>query len=335
VSTSRPVSVWCVSDGRAGIERQCTALASALSELIAVQTRILRLTPAGPQVWLPPAMWLAPLWALPPQQRRILSPASVDMWPDVWIANGRRSIAYSLRAKAWSEGKSLIVQVQDPRIDVARFDLVVPPRHDRVIGANVIETLGAPVWFTADQIERATAQFPALVSMDQPKVLVVLGGPSKRHRLSEARARAIIADLTKIAAGGAHLLITTSRRTPTRIEAMFRAFANGLNEKAHFFADEARDGANPYLAWLATATAALVSEDSTNMITDAAFFGLPVHLVRLEGGDARFDRLHQGFVKAGVARWFTGELEHWTYAPVRDAMAVARAIAQRLSSAAA
>lgn len=320
--------LWCISDGRVGIERQTVAVSNALSELLPIETKIIRLNPRPPQVWLPPNLWPAPLAALPFDQRDQLR----EPWPDVWIANGRRSIPYSLRAKHWSGGKSLVVQLQDPRVDSRRFDLVVPPIHDGVVGSNVIETLGAPVWFTNQQIDAARAGFPALGDIMAPKVAVILGGPSKRHRFSTARAQAIIAQLSKIAASGAHLMVTTSRRTPTEIVTLFRTFAGQHN--ADFFADEASDGPNPYLAWLAYADFALVTEDSTNMMTDAAFFGLPIHLIKLEGGDARFDLLHKGFVDRGAARWFNGTLERWTYPPVRDAMAVAQAIVARLTNAA-
>ncbi|MFN7497193.1 MAG: ELM1/GtrOC1 family putative glycosyltransferase, partial [Hyphomonadaceae bacterium] len=151
---------------------------------------------------------------------------------------------------------------------------------------------------------------------------------SKRHQLSLARARAIVAELQRLAHQDVHLLITTSRRTPKPAEDLFRAFA--FTSGADFFANETRDGPNPYLAWLAQAEAALVTEDSTNMMTDAAFFGIPIHLIKLEGGDAKFDRLHAAFIERGAARWFSGSLTAWSYAPIRDAMAIAEAIQDRL-----
>jgi uncharacterized protein len=326
MSAALPV-VWCVSDGRVGIERQTLAVASALSEIMEIEIRVIRLNPCAPQVWLPPSLWPAPLLALPQDQRAQLAPP----WPDVWIGNGRRSIPFSLRAKSWSGGKTFVVQLQDPRVDPARFDLVVPPRHDGVTGANVTQTLGAPVWFTQAQIDASKAQFPELLAISAPKVLVVLGGPSKRHNFTVARAREIIADLAQLSGNGVHLLITTSRRTPKEVAGLFRAFAR--DNRASFFANEDQDGPNPYLAWLASADCALVTEDSTNMMTDVAFFGLPLHLVKLEGGDARFDRLHRGFIDAGAARWFEGTLQNWSYPPVRDAMVVAKVIAARLTSA--
>ena len=323
--TARVRTVWCVSDGRSGIARQTVAIASALSELTEIKSRNIHVNPAGLQTWLLPQLWPMPMTALHQDQRdQLKSP-----WPDIWIANGRRSIPYSLQAKKWSGGKSFIVQLQNPRVDPAFFDLVVPPRHDGVVGSNVIETLGAPVWFTNAQIAAATAQFPKAATLNRRTILVILGGPSKRHKFSLSRAHAIIGDLTRISASGIVLQITTSRRTPAVVVALFRSFAQSIN--ASFFADEVQDGPNPYLAWLAQADATMVTEDSTNMMTDAAFFGLPIHLIKLEGGDPRFDRLHQGFIAAGAARWFDGSLETWTYQPIRDALNVAKAIIAKLA----
>lgn len=318
------VSVWCVSDGRTGIERQTLAVALALSERVPTRIKVLRLQPTGFQVNLPPSLWLMPKAALPIEQAaRLQAP-----WPDVWIANGRRSIPYSLRMKKWSAGQSLVVQLQDPRVTPKRFDLVAPPQHDRVRGDNVITTLGAPVWYTQKQIEAAIAQLPEPRHPGKKKIMVILGGTSKRHHLSLARAHAIVAELQRLAHQDVHLLITTSRRTPKHAEDLFRAFA--FTSGADFFANEARDGPNPYLAWLAQAEAALVTEDSTNMMTDAAFFGIPIHLIKLEGGDAKFDRLHTAFIERGAARWFNGSLTPWSYEPIRDAMAIAEAIQARL-----
>lgn len=318
------VSVWCVSDGRAGIERQTLAVAYALSERVPTRIKVLRLEPKGFQVSLPPSLWLMPKSALPIEQAaRLQAP-----WPDVWIANGRRSIPYSLRMKKWSRGQSLVVQLQDPRVNPKRFDLVAPPQHDGVRGDNVITTLGAPVWYTQKQIDTALSQIPERRHAGKKRVLVILGGTSKRHQLSLARAHAIVAELQRLAHQDVHLCITTSRRTPRQAEDLFRAFA--FTSGADFFANEARDGPNPYLAWLAQADAALVTEDSTNMMTDVAFFGIPLHLIKLEGGDAKFDRLHTAFIERGAARWFNGSLAPWSYEPVRDAMAIAEAIQARL-----
>jgi uncharacterized protein len=310
MATLDRLRVWCVSDGRAGIERQTMALAEALAESGPVDTQIVRLTPGAPQVWLPPGLWPAPLAALPADQRRTLAPP----WPDVWIANGRRSIPYSLWVRRQAS-PPYVVQVQDPRMNPTLFDLVVPPAHDRLIGANVMTLTGAPVWFGQDRIDAAIAMAPRRTAWAPALVLVIVGGTSKRHALTPERTGTLINDLKALTDQGHALAITTSRRTPDHARAGLRAFAG--QTASRFFDNEADDGPNPYLSWLATADASIVTEDSTNMLTDAAFFGLPIHLYQLDGGDARFDRLHQGFINHGAARWFAGRIEQWSYTDLR------------------
>lgn len=323
-----PLRVWCVSDGRAGIERQTVAVADALAELVAVEVRVIRLNPGPPQSWLPPGLWPMPLAALPGEQRAQLS----YPWPDVWIGNGRRTVPFSLRVKGWSGGQTLVVQLQHPRVDPRRFDLVVPPRHDGLTGPTVLSTLGAPVWYGAAAIAAARAAFPDLGARDAPAAVVaVIGGTSKRHSLGPERLAAVVAELERVARLGVRLWITTSRRTPEAAVAALRALADRVG--ARFFASEATDGPNPYLAWLASADAALVTEDSTNMITDAAFFGLPVHLLRLDGRDAKFDAFHRTLIEAGRATFDPLTLPPRARpAALRDALDVARAIVERLKT---
>src|SRR5690606_19252225 len=105
--------------------------------------------------------------------------------------------------------------------------------------------------------------------------------------------------------------------TPEHARVRFRRLASVLN--AQFWESEARDGPNPYLAWLTLCDIALVTAESANLISDPAYFGKPVYLLRLDGGSRRFDRLHQGFIDRGAVRWFVGGLDGWTYPPVREA----------------
>ena len=76
--------------------------------------------------------------------------------------------------------------------------------------------------------------------------------------------------------------------------------------------------------------AALVTEDSANMLADPAFFGKPIHILKLEGSSPRFDRLHEGFIKQGASRWFSGGIDNWSYQPVREAARAADAAVKLL-----
>lgn len=326
-------SVWCVADGRAGILNQTKALAAALDEperaaklahlRSGASSREVILQPQGFQLTLRPDLWPMPLSALPDEQRKLLTPP----WPDVWIAAGRRSIPYSRLVQKLSGGRTLIVQTQDPKVSLTSFDLVIPPEHDAVTGANVFPILGSPVWFSQERIAGAQDQFAHLPQAEGQKVLVSLGGDSKTHKFTEARAAAIEADLRKLAPGR-KFWITVSRRTPEAIRNRFRTLAGELG--AVFWEGEQRDGPNPYVAFLSLYDAALVTEDSANMLADPAFFAKPIHILKLEGASPRFDRLHQGFIAAGAARWFDGSLQTWSYQPIREAARAADEIVRLL-----
>jgi uncharacterized protein len=327
-------AIWCVADGRAGILNQTLALAAALAEpgraadLAHMRSDAHRdapviLQPEGWQLALPPNLWPSPLSALPIAQRELLAPP----WPDVWIAAGRRSIPYSRLMRKLSGGRTLVVQTQNPRVGLAAFDLVIPPEHDGVTGANVFPIIGPPVWFSQARIDDALARFPSLRVVQGQKVLVSIGGDSKNHNMTEANVAAIEGAIQRLAQGRT-FWITVSRRTPEHARVRFRRLASTLN--AIFWENEERDGPNPYVAFLTQCDVAMVTCESANMIADPAYFEKPIHLLKLDGGSPRFDKLHNGFIARNAARWFTGGLQTWTYAPVREAARAADEIVRRL-----
>ena len=77
-------------------------------------------------------------------------------------------------------------------------------------------------------------------------------------------------------------------------------------------------GENPYYAYLAVADALLVTANSVSMVSEAAATGKPVHIIGLDGGDAKFARFHETMRQAGITRPFTGQLECWSYTPPDD-----------------
>ncbi len=329
-------SIWVVSDGRAGIERQAVAIAQALGELHrwtdishirsdAHKAEPIRISPKAPQVWLPPNLWFAPLAALPKNQRDEFKAP----WPDVWIGSGRRSVPYSMRVKEWSNGKTLVIQTQDPKVDAKHFDLVLPPEHDQLEGPNVFPTIGAPAHFAMGDLEQAALNFGDLSAEPGRKAAVIIGGTSKTHSLTQSRAKEMEVELRNLAGQGIRLWITVSRRTPEHARIRFRKMAEELG--ARFWETEATDGPNPYLAFLSQSDLIFVTEDSANMISEAAWFGKPVYLLKLVGKSSKFDRLHQSFINQGVVRWFEGgKVQHWDAEPVREIDRVAEEIIRQL-----
>ena len=327
-------SIWSVSDGRAGNAAQTRAVVRALSETrrwmrighIAGEghrKEPLVLQPRPPWVWLPGSAWPWPKLSLPSAQRQALSAP----YPTVWIAAGRRSAAFTRSVQKWSGGNTFTVQILDPKADPSLFDLVVAPEHDGLIGDNVVTTLGSPTHFSEEDIEIAGQAFAELADEPGKSVLVVLGGNSKSHVFSSTDADHLAGQLERLSSQGMRLRITSSRRTPLSIVSQMRALADRIG--AQFWSNPA-DGPNPYLGWLLYSDAAIVTEDSANMLSDAAWHGLPIHIARIGGGSAKFDRFHDQLLQHGCARWFEGHIKHWKYEPLREAERVADVIVAAL-----
>jgi mitochondrial fission protein ELM1 len=307
--SAAPIAIWAVSDGRAGIEGQVTGLAEAVARLRPAAVTIKRVAWNWGAGGLP--------WRLHALPRLTLSKESglAPPWPDIWIAAGRATLPLSTRMGRWSQGRSFVVQVQDPRLDPARFDLVIPPAHDQLAGANVYPITGSPHGVTPEKLAEARRRFAGrLGGLPGPRIAVLVGGASKAYDLSSERAAVLAREIAQLVnESGGSLMLTFSRRTPLPARARMTA---GLRDLPGEIWDET--GENPYLGYLAHADHVLVTEDSTNMAVQAATTGKPVHLLTLDGGSAKFRRLHDELEELGAARPFSGMLEDWTYAPLAE-----------------
>jgi mitochondrial fission protein ELM1 len=309
---------WVISDGRAGILNQCLGLAEAVGLPIEVKT----VHPRWPWTWLPPTLWPMPLRSLGPDSAAFAPP-----WPRLAIGCGRRSIPFMLALKRLSAGGTFTVQLQDPRIATTHFDLVVPPEHDKVAGSNVITTLGSPNRISKQKLDAAAASWRAqFAALPAPRIGVLIGGKSKAHQFTEADAERLAAQL-KALTKDVTLLVTPSRRTG---EAQSKILRRALEGTSAYVWDGT--GENPYFAILALCDAFLVTSDSTNLLTEAATTGKPVHIVEIPGGNAKFARLYENLISRGIARRFTGRIENWSYEPLAETATVAAEVRRRLDA---
>jgi mitochondrial fission protein ELM1 len=316
---AEPLVVWAVTDGRAGIEAQALGLAEAISRRAPVSLAAKRVQLRTPWSWLPPALTPAPRHATTIDSDPIDPP-----WPDIFIGCGRASIPFSIGVRDWSKGKTLVVQLQDPRVNPREFDLVVPPLHDGLEGQNVIAIVGACNRMTPERMRQAISDYTPtdLNELPSPRFAVLIGGKSKRQDISAARAREIAHSLVAVQreTGGA-LLVTLSRRTSEAARLQFRTWL--APHSAVFYEGE---GANPYPAILGAADHVFVTADSVNMATEAAATAKPVHILPIDGRAGKLERFHQSLARRGCARPFIGKLETWSYPPLLETDRVAGAV---------
>jgi mitochondrial fission protein ELM1 len=319
LGTSRELSIWAVSDGRAGIANQALGLAEAVARLrpAAVTTKRVAYRPAVRRA--PQGLNLFPLKVLATEADDFVAP-----WPDLWVAAGRATLPLSAGVRRWSAGRTFVVQLQDPRWPPHRFDMVIPPEHDGLEGHNVWPIVGAPHRITPEIL--AEAADPALAALPSPRVAVLIGGKSKAHDLSSERARAMASEIaTAVEASRGSVLVTFSRRTPPDAQ---RFLANRLKRLPGIVWDG--EGSNPYHAYLQAAEVILVTEDSTNMAVEAAATGKPVLVLDMEGDSPKHRRLHESLRRHGAARPFRGALERWSYEPLRETERAAAEVVRRM-----
>lgn len=306
-----PPRIWVITEGMTGTENQCLGITDALG----VSPHVYRIGLRQPWKLLSPYLgWecaasFTPALPAPP-------------WPDILITSGRKSIAASRYIKKQSQGRTLTVQIQDPRISPKNFDVVVVPRHDPTRGENVFVSVATPNRITTERLAAAKVDFEPLFGQtsDHPRVAVLIGGSTKRHVFTEADTQNLITALAPIP----HMMITTSRRTGDANTHMIRnAFG-----ASHYIWDGVSP--NPYMGMLAWADIILVTADSTSMISEAATTGKPVYVLPMAGLTPRQAQLVANLKDYGAVRDYPMRdvspptaLQSWSYPPLHDAQDIA------------
>jgi mitochondrial fission protein ELM1 len=321
---AQTLSIWAVSDGRAGIENQALGLAEAIARRTPAAVHVRR-------VQLRPPWGVLPAWATPFPRQALTddSDAIEPPWPDLFIGCGRHSLPFALGVKSWSRGHTYTVQLQDPRMNPREFDLVVAPSHDELEGENVLSMVGSCHRVTPERIAAGAAAFGVDLShLSPPCVGVLIGGKSKRQDISEANAMRIVDHLMQVRQdSGASLLVTLSRRTGAKARAVFEA---RLKSQSALFYDG--DGPNPYFAILNAADALLVTADSVNMTAEAASTGKPVMSIPVDGDMGKLLGFHAALADHNRVRVFTGRLENWRYEPLMETDRIAQEVVVRFAN---
>ncbi|MDB2682746.1 mitochondrial fission ELM1 family protein [Alphaproteobacteria bacterium] len=303
------ITCWIVvEDGLTGTENQCLGVTNALG----ITPDIKRITLRQPWQLLSPYLRFEQSWSF--------APALTPPWPDLVIAAGRKSIAVSRYIKKRSQGKTFTAQIQNPKTSLGEFNLIAAPFHDQLQGDNVITTTAAPNRITPEVLAHAKTDFPEFMSLNSPRIAVLIGGNSSTHTLTKAVMQDLI---NKLQALDARLMITTSRRTGEKNTQLLQ----NANLDAYIWDGT---GENPYFAMLANADAIIVTNDSVSMLSDAGTTGKPVYIVELEGGSPKFNRLYKILKDNNVIRTFNGSLEDWHYEPLNDAQMIANEIKRRM-----
>ena len=303
---------WILREGLAGLQAQALGLVEAAG--LTAESRVLR--PTGPWKFVPARFWPRPL--------SVVADAVRPPRPGLSIGCGGMAAAVLAALRTPSHP---VVQVQDPRMDPRRFDLIIANRHDELTGPNVFVTRTALHRVTPARLAaEADIWRDRFAPAQRPMVAVLLGGNNGRYRLDVTVAGRLAADLADMSRRDrVRIMVTPSRRTdPAVAELMRRALAPVGGLVWDF------TGENPYFGMLALADMIVVTQDSVSMISEAAATAAPVMFAPLPGRSRRQELFIRTMVDEGRVRPFEGRFAPWPVRPLNDTPAAAAEMCRRL-----
>ena len=313
--------IWVVTDGRAGNENPALGLAEAVARRLAdgAVIEVKRISTHLFYDLAPPAVWgvlgvREGGWpfSLLSDKGASLARSTEAPWPQLVIGAGRRSapITAAMRSLSDSGGGGLrVVQILSPQMPLRRFDLVVAPQHDRLSGPNVHQTVGSLHRLSPELLN---AEDERLQPLPRPLLAVLVGGPSKSARMTDADAGELTSALVQAGRSGWGVAVTASRRTPPDVTARL---AEGLDLVGGWLWDGT--GANPYYPMLGAADAIVVTADSVNMASEACSTGVPAYIAPVNKLAPKLARFHSALAERGFARPLSDLLKPVDWRPVR------------------
>ena len=307
MSSAAPLSCVVISDGRRGIENQALGLSEAAGRLRPLQIITLIIENGTAFKAASPTLQFA-------MKSRPFDYGFKGPPPQIAIGCGRQAIAPLLALKK-ADPETFTVYIQDPRMDTDRFDLVIAPEHDTLTGRNIETMIGSPNRVTKTEITGQMLSFSdGLAKLPMPRAAMLIGGTSKTHKLSKPQHDAHMKAARNLMSQGYSLLITTSRRTPDWAIDDYKLLDSGHDNVWCY----GGDGPNPYFAFLGGADVILVTEDSTNMLTEAASTGKPVFTLPMQGKPGKFSELYRSLKERCNIRPFDGNLDSKDYKPLNE-----------------
>jgi len=330
VSTTRPLQCWQLSDASPGNIRQCEALIHYLGQQLDLSVSVHPVSLRQPWDKLAPHM----TWGLSFGLTGSLATAFDQPPPDLLIACGRRAALPARALKARHGERLRVIQILDPRISARHFDRIICPEHDGRQGAGIITTQGSLHVIDSQRMSEAHDDWAQqLGAADTASVAVLIGGNNRAYRID----RAYLMQMKRCAdqllgrdrdSNCGRLMVSASRRSsPELLAAVRGVFGPGV-----LYASDFED--NPYLGFLATADALVVSADSVNMISEALGTGKPVFSSPPVSDPNKFNRFHQRLNEAGLLLPFSVarrlELLQHRYAALRETRAIATLLIEQL-----
>ena len=242
---------------------------------------------------------------------------------DIIISCGRKSVIPSIFIKKNSEKKVFNIHIQDPKVSLDNFDVVVAPQHDNLSGNNVISTKGAIHYLSIQEINENKGYLSNKIKPAKEVVALILGGPNKYYKFTKENIKNVFLKITEnFIKKNFQLIIVPSIRTPKDII----KFANEYFGKDHLVINEVDKKA--YLSALGLSKFLVVTCDSSSMISEAAITGKPIYVADIPAtkDDYRFRKFISLFKELNIIRILDSDIENWDYERLDETNRVAKEI---------
>ena len=246
---------------------------------------------------------------------------------DIIISCGRKSVVPSIYLKKNSQKKIINIHIQDPKVNLKHFDIIVTPEHDGVTGDNVISSKGAIHYLTEQEISSSKEYLTGRLDNKKNYLGLIIGGPNKYYNYSNQIIERVLLKVKKISElNKLQVIAIPSIRTPKNIITM----TSEILGENHIAINEVDKRA--YLSTLAISKYLVVTCDSTSMISEAAITGKPVYVEELPAkkNDYRFKKFRDLFTKLNIIKKLDKNLEDWTYKKLDESNRIAKEIKEKI-----
>ncbi len=242
------------------------------------------------------------------------------------ISCGRKSVIPSLALKKKYKEKIFTIHIQDPKVSLDKFDIIVCPEHDSLEGDNVIKTTGAIHYINSKEIEKEKNYIK--IDKENKKIIAfIIGGPNKYYDYSNKEVDYIFNKIkTTFTRDKYKMIIVPSFRTPESIKKKaFNTFGHD-----HIVIKEVDKKA--YLSALSISDYIVVTCDSTSMISEAAITGKPIYIAQMKEkkNNLRFQKFFQKFKELNIIKDLNDNIELWSYDSLDEVNRISPLILDRM-----
>ena len=273
---------------------------------------------------------LKPFWNyIPPK----FTPISENLLTEKFVCDskiiiscGRKSVIPSIALKKRFGKEIFNIHIQDPKVSLKNFDLIVCPEHDNLSGPNVLKTKGSIHYLTKKEIAE-NAKYLRFNKEKKKIVAFIIGGPNKHYNYSEEEVHFVFNKVKALFTPDKYkIVIIPSYRTP---ELVIKKAFNTFSFNHHVIKEINKKA---YLSSLAIADYIIVTCDSTSMISEAALTGKPVYVAMFKPkrGSRRFINFYSQFNKLGITKELRETVDNWSYDKLDEINRIAPIIKEKM-----